>query len=51
MKTTVPSAAIIERFAVFDGMGGEECGEIASFLAADLLFKLWNTQAQYYQSN
>ena len=27
------------KFAVFDGMGGEECGEIASFLAADLLYK------------
>ena len=27
------------QFAVFDGMGGEECGELASFLAADLLYK------------
>jgi protein phosphatase len=43
-NTRIPTA-----FAVFDGMGGESCGEIASYLAANAFNDKINTQFSYPQ--
>lgn len=35
--------------AVFDGMGGESCGEMAAYLAADACGRYYHSQKQYLQ--
>lgn len=51
IKTEVSSSAEFPLLAVFDGMGGESCGEIAAFLAAQTLGTCYKENKQILKEN